>query len=280
LSRTSSEPPKSLDVTTGAPEVQELDLGTLRVSHARFPGGQTLASHYHPRACVSVILEGGFVQRFGGRSFECEAGSVLVKPPEETHQDRWVDVPTRHLIIEPHPARHDRLGTLSVLVEGIHFQRQPGVQALALRLLREMSTHDSAQALAVEGLTLELLARIARRESEGTESSDAPQWLERVRDLLHDRFRESPSLEELGAAAGVHPTHVSRTFTRVFGVGPAAYIRRLRLAAAKRELLATEDPISRIALRNGFSDQSHFTREMKRETGVTPGQYRGMSENP
>jgi len=280
LSPTSSDTPKSLDVTTGAPDVHELDVGILRVSHARFPGGQILQPHYHPRACVSMILEGAFSQRFPGRVFECGPGAVLVKPPEETHQDRWADRPARHLIIEPDPAQHDRLGDLSGLVEEVSFRSDPGLHALGLRIIHEMDIDDPARCLAVQGLALELLARFSRVETGEAGGGEPPAWLQRIRDLVSDRFRENLTLEELGAAAGVHPTHVSRTFSRYYGVGVASYMRRLRVEAAREELRTSDTSISRVALRNGFSDQSHLTRELRRAIGVTPAQYRALTAPP
>jgi AraC family transcriptional regulator len=101
-----------------------------------------------------------------------------------------------------------------------------------------------------------------------------PEWLERVRESLHDRYAESVRLADLAREAGVHPSHLSRSFSRFFGTGLGDYLRALRIAAARRELETTDRPIARIALRTGFSDQSHLTRWLKRATGMTPGQYR------
>jgi AraC family transcriptional regulator len=43
---------------------------------------------------------------------------------------------------------------------------------------------------------------------------------------------------------------------------------------ACKELVGSEKAMSEIALAAGFSDQSHFNRSFKRETGVSPTQYR------
>ena len=39
-------------------------------------------------------------------------------------------------------------------------------------------------------------------------------------------------------------------------------------------LVYTSQPLAKIATDHGFCDQSHFTREFRRQTYLTPGQYR------
>jgi AraC family transcriptional regulator len=53
-----------------------------------------------------------------------------------------------------------------------------------------------------------------------------------------------------------------------------AYIRRLRIDFACRELANTEAPLVDIALAAGFCDQSHFTKTFRRHTGQVPSQFR------
>jgi AraC-like DNA-binding protein len=43
---------------------------------------------------------------------------------------------------------------------------------------------------------------------------------------------------------------------------------------ASRRLVGTRESLSGIAATSGFADQSHFTREFRRLTGMTPGRYR------
>jgi AraC-like DNA-binding protein len=56
----------------------------------------------------------------------------------------------------------------------------------------------------------------------------------------------------------------------------AEYVRMLRLDWAAARVAKSEEPLSAIALRAGYADQSHFTRAFKRRTGLTPAQYRRL----
>jgi AraC family transcriptional regulator len=99
-------------------------------------------------------------------------------------------------------------------------------------------------------------------------------WLDRVRDLLHAEFRSKLRMHVLADVAGVHEVHLARAFKRKYGCSPMYYVRRLRCAWAREQLTITDRPISEIAIEAGYSDQSHFGRHFRRQTGVTPAGYR------
>ncbi|MDZ4288569.1 MAG: AraC family transcriptional regulator [Prosthecobacter sp.] len=79
---------------------------------------------------------------------------------------------------------------------------------------------------------------------------------------------------EMAHAAGMSQRAFERSFAREYGLPPQQYLKRLRLQMACRALVDTRESIAEIALRHGFADQSHFTREFRHVIGVTPGRYR------
>ena len=267
-------PSGATPVEAGHVSLVQRDLPTFRVSDTLFAGGHHVPSHYHERACLSVVVEGCFVQRFPGREVRCTAGGVLCKPPEERHDDVWL-ADSRHFILEPAPEAHHALGAAARAIEEVRDALDPGAAALARLAFRELRLGDDVSALALEGLVLQLLARAARLEDRRRPTS-RPAWLARVEERLHDDPRRTPSLTELGRIAGVHPAHVSRTFSAVHGHTVGEHVRRLRLRAAQCELEDTDRPLSEVALRAGYSDQSHLTRALRRATGLTPARYRAL----
>jgi AraC family transcriptional regulator len=101
-----------------------------------------------------------------------------------------------------------------------------------------------------------------------------PQWLERVRNILEQRFAEPCKLSEIAAEAGVHPVHLAREFRKYYGTSVGEYLRRVRIEYACRELMGSNAAVTNIAIAAGFADQSHFSRTFKRFCGTTPGRYR------
>lgn len=59
-----------------------------------------------------------------------------------------------------------------------------------------------------------------------------------------------------------------------FGITPGQAIRNERTNYAKHYLAETDHSISEVAGLCGYSNQSKFSNFFKRETGITPMQYR------
>ncbi|MGH7554186.1 MAG: helix-turn-helix transcriptional regulator [Longimicrobiales bacterium] len=260
-------------VSTGTVCIQATEVRGCKVMEARFPADLRIPTHTHEGACVSVVMEGEFSERVMRRDRACFRGSVLAKPPLESHDDTFGRFGSRQLIIEIAP------GTLAALYahgqpwDNIVHARAAEADALARSVVHELLIADSASPLAIEGLTLELLVCVWRMQKNHARRRP-PAWLLRARDCLSDQFHLPLTVGHVAADAGVHPTHLAREFRAHFGESVGHYVRRLRVEWSKAQLLTTDHALATIAVRAGFSDQAHFTRWFKRQTGVTPHRYR------
>jgi AraC family transcriptional regulator len=142
-----------------------------------------------------------------------------------------------------------------------------------LKLDGILALRDPLSGLAAEGLGIELLSEALRPPALAPAGGE-PDWLRTVNQIVHDRYRESLSLAELALAVGVHPVHLARAFRRRYGSCVGELIRHLRTEAACHALIRSNASIAEIAVRNGFADQSHLCRILKRKMGMTPGEYR------
>jgi len=68
--------------------------------------------------------------------------------------------------------------------------------------------------------------------------------------------------------------HMCRLFRREMGISIMAYVKRQRMMMAARLLRDSVESVSAIAQRVGVSDPNYFCRAFKRETGLTPTEYR------
>ncbi|WP_414624491.1 helix-turn-helix domain-containing protein [Calothrix sp. CCY 0018] len=99
--------------------------------------------------------------------------------------------------------------------------------------------------------------------------NQAIQW---VRDYLNDNYAENISLEDLARIVNFSPFYLNRAFRKQIGIPPHKYQNQIRIARAKA-LLTSNLSISQVAIKTGFSSQSHFGWHFKRVMGVTPKQY-------
>jgi AraC family transcriptional regulator len=146
------------------------------------------------------------------------------------------------------------------------------IHKLCERLALEFGSGDGAAGVAIEGLVVQMLAEVARWQHATRERR--PQWLDAVRAFIDVRFLTSIKLLELAKAAGVHPAHLSKTFTRAFGCTIGEYVRDRRVEFARRQMESSALTLSEIAFAAGFADQSHFTKTFKRIVGTSPSEYR------
>ncbi len=87
----------------------------------------------------------------------------------------------------------------------------------------------------------------------------------------------SLTVQGIAAQAGVSGDYLSRQFRRVIGIAAQEYLRRYRFARSM-ELLQAGMPVGEVARQVGFSSLCHFSREFKREMGITPSQYRTQND--
>ena len=144
---------------------------------------------------------------------------------------------------------------------------------VAKSIYEELLHVDAASAIAFEGLALLLLAETVR---EASPENKVPRWLRTVRDRLHEEYVSGPSLREIAADAGVHPTYLAASFRQHFGVTLGEFVRLRRIEQARQMLSNSDKPLSDVALLLGFSDQSHFCRTFKKQTGLSPLKYRRL----
>ncbi len=100
--------------------------------------------------------------------------------------------------------------------------------------------------------------------------------LDKALELMRRRLGdEPPTMQSIAEAIGMSPFYFSRLFTATHGMGPLAYLRRLRLEQAAAELLTNpEKSIVEVAFDAGFESQQTFTRAFREAYGQPPGRFR------
>ena len=233
--------------------------------------------HAHEALSVTILLDGNFDECYKSRhpSQSCAPGSLLIRPPGEIHGNQLGLRGGRTLSIELDPRRLGLYGRALAPLLVLAHRREECFLDLGFSMSQELRKSDLAAALALESLGLELLARLVRICDSNSASTSPPNWLKRVRDSLHDRFREqSLRVSTLASEAGVHPVYLARAFRKFYGITPGEYIRRLRTEWSRLQTLNTPSPLAAIAAESGFADQSHLARAFRRKFGIAPGRLR------
>lgn len=244
----------------------------LILTESAYAPGTEIPPHVHENPFFYLVLEGVCQETSGYDARIAPPATLVYHPAQEWHANRWEGARGRCFHIELSTEWTRRLQTFDVALERPAEYRNGLIVWLATRLYTEFYRDDPAATLTSEGLTLELIGEIVRLP-EAVEAVLPPRWLERVRELLHDRFAERLAVDDLAEAVQVHPAHLVRAFHRYYHCTLGDYQRRLRIDFACRQLSADTMSLGEIALTAGFSDQSHFCNTFKRLVGLTPTQF-------
>ena len=145
-------------------------------------------------------------------------------------------------------ARHEFLESLFRELETATDSRvQTSLLTLILNEVREASTPNLTRAT---GLVADALAYIERH------------------------CLRALTLNEVAAAVGRTPAHVTTEVRRATGRTVVEWIIEGRMAEARRLLLHSDEMVDVIAERVGYADPTHFIRMFRRQHGVTPRQWR------
>lgn len=105
----------------------------------------------------------------------------------------------------------------------------------------------------------------------------APKWTKELKEMLQDQMdtNMSLSLQQASNELEINPAYLSREFSKYFdNLSFGDYIRKMRIEKAMLLIETTSYSLTEIAYLTGFSDQSHFNRIFKKQTGENPSVYR------
>lgn len=104
-------------------------------------------------------------------------------------------------------------------------------------------------------------------------TAESPLVLQAVA-AIRQNYDKLYGVEELAEGLGVSKNHLIRVFHSAVGVTPGCYLTLTRIEAAKRLLCRPGYTLETIAALSGFSGAGYLCQAFKRETGLTPTQYR------
>lgn len=125
----------------------------------------------------------------------------------------------------------------------------------------------------VEQMLLEVFHKYIKQSN----SRKAPEWATELKEMIQDQLDTNMtlSLQQVSEELEINPTYLSREFSKYFdNLTFGDYIRKLRIEKAISLMTDSAYSLTEIAYLTGFSDQSHFNRIFKKQTGQNPSVYK------
>lgn len=224
--------------------------------------------HFHEHPYFMLVLQGSVLDVNRKSQQACKPGTLLFLNWQESHMNELNSDVARGFHVEVHRNWMKKIEVSNEIEEGCLRIKNPLAYLHLSRIYFEFHKNDPLSPLGISTELIELLHIL------NTPNQDIgiPAWFSRLIDLLHDT-NDSVNLQFLSNHLGIHPVHISRTFTRIMKISMSEYIRRIRLKNAIALLQSQRGSLSQIALQSGFYDQSHFNKVFKSYLGQTPGDY-------
>ena len=101
--------------------------------------------------------------------------------------------------------------------------------------------------------------------------------IKEIHEMLIKDLQRRYTVEELSQMYSINQTTLKTTFKSCYGQPIATYLKEYRIKRACELLSKTPLPISEIASKVGYENQSKFTQAFKMTVGVLPRDYRKQS---
>ena len=237
------------------------------------------APHSHEALVVAVTEQGGSEFRSRGEVHEATASALLVFNPAEPHSGRMAK--SRHW---RYRGLYLTEAALDSVAEVLGIDRVPYFTANmffdADLIAAFLSLHQALQlgtdALLEHEKLVASFGELFRRHGSGASRIPGPsrddRAIARLRALMHERYCEPLTLDDMGRLVDLTPFQLIGLFKRAVGLTPHAYLTQIRLKASIREMRHGSS-IAQAALAAGFYDQAAMTTHFKRAYGITPLQW-------
>jgi AraC-like DNA-binding protein len=127
------------------------------------------------------------------------------------------------------------------------------------------------------------LTNIVRQNGFEIISDKSSQLVEHIKhliiDIIYGRNKLEGNLSEY-IVANIHKDYqyLSRLFSGVEGKSIERYFILQKIERAKELIVYGEQNLSEIAFELGYSSQQHFSRQFKKETGLSPSHFKEIKE--
>ncbi len=254
-----------------------------QISIARRTLRSPVQMHLHEYFELEIVLSGGGEQNLNGSVYPLAPGTIYFITPIDFHAVtpkgslEVLNVAFAESLISPQLQSHF-LNRRDDLIFSSPEEAE-GMAMLIARLQQECQRLDGFADTARKHLLELLMFPIARSIKSGTDLHRPSS--NRVQDsmrYLFRHFREDVTLAAVAEKSGYTPNYFSHLFHDSCGIRFVDFLTRLRLNYARTMLLTTSQSVSQIAQISGFGSSSNFFRAFRKDTGLSPLEYRQKQE--
>lgn len=156
----------------------------------------------------------------------------------------------------------------------------PEYQVLFRKIIQELQLCKPCYEELLSMLLRQIFILTNRQFSEGNRlNSYAQNEIELATHYFNEHYNTNISIEEYAASKHMSPCWFIRNFKHYNKITPLNYILGLRITNAQNLLESTSYNVTEIASIVGYDNPLYFSRLFKKQTGLSPSDYRKQKNN-
>lgn len=265
--------------------------------------GWSMTKEYHHAFEILIVLEGVQETRLENESFEVHQNDILLIPPGFEHKNKNiatdsmtyfcahfdVDEPALRMkimkncdwVYTPSNPSHSRLR--ACIQQWLDIFNDPDMTVSKAKL--------RAQIVLFELLEILIDLQAMNTESHANQSMTTAKHAKEIAEAIKSHFRQqvrernrnadagvddTVHIQPIIASLGISPNYGLEIFQKIYHMSPRKYLSDLKLQEAKVLLHQPEISLTEIALRLGYKNLSHFSRQFKKWTQMSPTEFRKL----
>lgn len=222
-------------------------------------------------SCMEYVDEGSGIVQFDKKSATVKKGDTYFLYSGHYHH-YWSDpeTPWKKYFINISGRLFHKMVEGYNLKNHFHF---PGLDTKSefKEIIRLAKNYDTDNTYEITKVVMQLLHKMYIHSNDSQKYNDTASQMS---EFLEKKVTESFHLSELCAYTGYSESQLIKIFKASFNTTPYVYFMNLKIELAKDMLRNTTLPIKHIAHYLKFADEYYFSNVFKKNTGVSPKQFR------
>ncbi len=232
------------------------------------PETNTIISRRRQNHIIGLQISGSAVHRFSDKKFTLSDSCIYFMNQSE---DYTVDVTERGIAFSVHFTTYEPVDTPSFCVK-------IGKTNEILRLLEiiekeHLSKKDNLRLASDFYILCSKLNSIYEQTFLHKDKR-----MTFAEEYINTHFKDEHCIEAAALKCGISRRRFNELFKESFSITPNRYLINLKIEYAKKLLKTEYFTVSQIAPLCGFKDIYYFSKIFKKETGVTPSEYKRTAE--
>lgn len=242
--------------------------------------------HKHDFYLILYVTRGGGTHTIDFREYSIAPGIFFFMSPGQVHSWKLEPDTNGHILFFTRDFYQMQLNQSSLVdlpffhslsaVPHLQLQHQKTVESLVEQMLNEFNGRKDAD-LRILRSYLDLLLLLLAREYQSTGETvtySVNFKLRKLEQLIEKNFLKLKRPNEYADLINLSPSYLNNLCKENLGKTLTELIQDRILLEAKRLFAYTDDTVNQVSHRLNFSDPSYFIRFFKKNTGLTPEQFK------